>query len=57
MVNYLADQVRTLVEKDIEKVKDEERTAGKEKDDTEKKLKKLKASLYNKFGNSINLEE
>jgi len=46
-----------LVEKDIEKVKDEEKAAVKEKDDTEKRLKKLKASLYNKFGNSINLEE
>jgi chaperonin cofactor prefoldin len=52
-----ADQVRTLVEKDIEKVKDEEKAAHKERDDTEKRLKKLKTSLYSKFGNSINLEE
>jgi chaperonin cofactor prefoldin len=39
------------------KVKEEEKTALKERDDTEKRLKKLKTSLYSKFGNSINLEE
>jgi chaperonin cofactor prefoldin len=52
-----ADEVKSLVEKDIEKVKEEEKVAHKERDDTEKKLKKLKTTLYTKFGNSINLEE
>jgi chaperonin cofactor prefoldin len=30
---------------------------GKSRDDTDKKLKNLKARLYSKFGNAINLEE
>ena len=47
--------MRALVEKDIQKVRDEEAAAQKDRDDTEKKLKKLKTSLYSKFGNSINL--
>lgn len=54
---HAADQVRALVEKDIDKVKEEELGTKKERDDAEKKLKKLKATLYSKFGNSINLEE
>lgn len=49
--------MRALVEKDIDKVKEEELGTKKERDDAEKKLKKLKATLYSKFGNSINLEE
>jgi len=28
-----------------------------ERDDVEKRMKKLKATLYSKFGNAINLEE
>lgn len=49
-------QVRELVEKDIGKVKEEQKRTQKDYDDVEKKLKKLKATLYGKFGNSINLE-
>lgn len=29
----------------------------KSREDTEKKMKKLKATLYGKFGNTINLED
>jgi chaperonin cofactor prefoldin len=57
---YLSDiavQVRDLVEKEIAKVKEEERKSAKEKEDVEKRMKKLKATLYSKFGNSINLED
>lgn len=38
-------------------MREEEATTQKDRDDTEKRLKKLKTSLYSKFGNSINLEE
>jgi len=55
--SHLAHYVRDLVQKDIDKTKDEEKKAAKERDDVEKRMKKLKAVLYNKFGNAINLEE
>ncbi len=35
----------------------EEKRAQKERDAKEKKLNNLKATLYSKFGNAINLEE
>jgi hypothetical protein len=38
-------------------VKVEEKKAQKEREVKEKKLNNLKATLYTKFGNSINLEE
>lgn len=41
----------------MQKVRDEETATQKDRDDTEKRLKKLKTSLYSKFGNTINLEE
>ena len=53
---HSAEQVKALGEKDIEKVKEEERKTSKEHDDVEKRMKKLKATLYGKFGNSINLD-
>ena len=56
-LKYVAKQVKDLVEKDLEKVRLEEKKVSKEHDDVEKKMKKLKATLYGKFGNSINLEE
>jgi chaperonin cofactor prefoldin len=43
------------VHKDIEKVKEEQRRSQKDYDDVEKRVKKLKATLYGKFGNNINL--
>ena len=49
--------MRELVEKDIGKAKDEQKVMAKERDDNDKKMGKLKAKLYSKFGNSINLEE
>ena len=52
-----ASEVRELVEKDIGKAKDEQKVMVKERDDNDKKMGKLKAKLYSKFGNSINLEE
>jgi predicted translin family RNA/ssDNA-binding protein len=52
---YSANYVRTLVQKDIDRAKEDEKKSQKERDEVEKKLKKLKAVLYGKFGNSINL--
>jgi prefoldin subunit 4 len=52
-----ADQVRTLVQKEIDRVKDEQKHTTKEHEEVEKRMKKLKATLYSKFGNSINLED
>ena len=57
LLSYSASQVRDLVEKEIARVKDDERKSAKEKEDVEKRMKKLKAVLYGKFGNSINLED
>ena len=52
-----AQRARDLVEKDIEKVEKEKATLEKEMEAVSKKMKKLKSTLYGKFGNSINLEE
>ena len=52
---YPAHYVRTLVQKDIDRAKEDEKKSQKERDDVDKRLKKLKAVLYGKFGNSINL--
>jgi chaperonin cofactor prefoldin len=46
-----------LVEKDIARLQSEKSNLDKEMEASNKKIKKLKSTLYGKFGNSINLEE
>ena len=45
------------MEKEREALKRQQKTVKDEIDESSKKMKKLKATLYSKFGNSINLEE
>lgn len=52
-----ADKARALVEKDIARLEAEKVNLDKELEANAKKIKKLKSTLYGKFGNSINLDE
>lgn len=52
-----AEKARTLVQKDIARLEIEKINLDKELDSNLKKIKKLKSTLYGKFGNSINLDE
>ena len=46
-----------MVEKEQARAAAEEKEIQVEREDADKRIKKLKAKLYNKFGNSINLDE
>lgn len=50
------EEARDLVEKDIKRVEEEKALLDKEMEAMTKKMKKLKSTLYGKFGNAINLE-
>lgn len=52
-----AENTLVYLESKTDKVKASEQELKQEIDDITKKLKRLKASLYAKFGNQINLEE
>lgn len=56
MVDLAEDAIK-FIEGDNEKLKEEVSELVKNREDTEKKMKKLKALLYGKFGNTINLED
>ena len=50
------EQARDLVEKDIKRVEEQRDALNKEMEAVSKKMRKLKSTLYSKFGNAINLE-
>lgn len=52
-----AADTQVYLESKIDKIKQSEVELKSQIEDIQKKLKKLKASLYAKFGNQINLEE
>ena len=54
---YAAIKVKEMVEKEQARAAAEEKEIQVEREDADKRIKKLKAKLYNKFGNSINLDE
>lgn len=51
------DTCREYIEKGIKEVKGEASDLEKTMEETQKKMGKLKSTLYGKFGNSIQLEE